>query len=206
MEEALIRLRNGGSFAEFVRRTRSQWRSMAMGLMRRWKCPADVELEDVVQEMLLAVFAVLPDYDPTRGKTLKQYVQWNANNRAKKWMHRQRGALRRDDRAKSRHPIAMSRLSSHALTDCPPFEEWLIVDGDQEEDSEKARHIAMIDRLFAGDVRVRETVRIVVKVDGDLTSAAMDILDRRTELGLRIASYSEAFALARKVVDALIAA
>lgn len=207
MEKHLELLRNGGSFEAFAIATRSQWRRIAVRLMQRWKCPCDVEVDDVIQELLMGVFVVLPDYDETRGKSLAQYAVWNAINRAKKWMHRQRGALRRDDRSKSRHPIAMSTIINRSVEDTsPPFEEWLTIDGDQEIDAEKARHIAMIDRIFAGDARVRETVRIIVYVEGDLTAAATDILARRNELGLRIASYSEAYALARKVVDALIAA
>jgi RNA polymerase sigma factor (sigma-70 family) len=205
MDKHLERLRNGGSFDEFVIRTKSQWRAIAMRLMQRWKCPSDVEVEDVIQEMLMGVHVVLPDYDPSRGKTLAQYAVWNAINRAKKWMHRQRGALRRDDKSISRHPIAMSRLSPSALSESSPFEDWLSVEGDQEQGAEKSRHVTMIERLFEGDVRVRETVRIIVQVDGDLSAAAMDILSRRHELGLRISSFSEAVALAQKVAAALIA-
>lgn len=204
MEKHLERLRNGGSFDEFVRATRAHWRRMAISLMRKWKCPCDVEVEDLVQEMLMAVFVFIPKYDPTRGTTLSQYVTWNANNRAKKWIHCQRGALRRDDKARSRHPIAMSRLA--APGENPVFDDWLTAEGNQEVDSEKARHVAMIDRIFEGDARVRETVRIIIRVDGDLVAAAREILIRRRELGLRVMSYLEAYRLARKVVEALIAA
>jgi DNA-directed RNA polymerase specialized sigma24 family protein len=102
-------------FAEFVRRTAPHWDRMAAALMRRWRVPAGVERADVVQELLLAAWRLVPEWDPARGPTLHHYVAWNASIRAKKWLHKQRGAKRWDDAAPSRHARAFTELDPDGL-------------------------------------------------------------------------------------------
>lgn len=92
MKRELEQLRSGAwSFAQFRAATRREWELMAASLMRRWECPPAVDLEDVVQELLLNAWRFLPKFEPDRGKTLHQYIVFNAMDKAKKWMHKQRG-------------------------------------------------------------------------------------------------------------------
>ena len=97
------------AFGEFVRRTGDDWGRMARELYRRWQLPAAVQPEDVLAELLAAVWRVLPGWDPNQ-RPLAEYVCWNAYALARKWLHRQRDAYRRDGKNHSRHPIAESSL------------------------------------------------------------------------------------------------
>ncbi|MDE2106022.1 MAG: hypothetical protein KGL39_52855 [Patescibacteria group bacterium] len=113
MKDALVALVGGGSFDEFYRKTLPQFTLLANHLLRRWSCPAGVEVDDVVQEMFLAVHKVLPKYDPSRGVALERYVIWNSCALAVKWIHTQRNAFRRDDKSPGRYPVNETTLLSH---------------------------------------------------------------------------------------------
>lgn len=97
------------AFNEFVRRTGDDWGRMARELYRRWQVPAAVQPEDVLAELLTAVWSVLPEWDPDQ-RPLADYVCWNAYARARKWINKQRDAYRRDGKNQSRHPIAECNL------------------------------------------------------------------------------------------------
>jgi len=89
MQRELEQLADGRlTFDGFARATRLEWFRLASYLLRRWQAPADVGLEDLVQEMLLEAWRISDRFDPRRGKTIQQYVTWNAVTRAKKWLHR----------------------------------------------------------------------------------------------------------------------
>lgn len=98
-------------FTKFYTSTHEEWIRIAKYLLRRWECPPSVDLEDIVQEMSLAVITVLPNFNPDKGITLERFIVWNACDRAKKWMHGQRAALRRSDKSGSRFPIPASYLN-----------------------------------------------------------------------------------------------
>jgi hypothetical protein len=104
---ALEQLRaNQITFTEFARTTRANWDRMACALLRRWRdVPAACAPEDLSQEMLTQVPALLAQYDPAHGKPLEGFVVWNATYTAKRWLHKQRGAARYSDKAKSRCPV-----------------------------------------------------------------------------------------------------
>lgn len=91
----------------FFLRTRSEWERLAAYLLRRWPVPSAVAQEDVVQELMLAAWTAVHRYDPARGTTLKGFVVYNATDKAKKWVHKQRAAYRRDDGAPSRHALLL---------------------------------------------------------------------------------------------------
>lgn len=80
------------TFSTFMTQTRSAFARMANHLLRRWAPPAWMVPEDVVQELYLGVWVALSSYDPTRGVTLGRYLVWNAMNRAKRSLHKARGA------------------------------------------------------------------------------------------------------------------
>jgi hypothetical protein len=122
MSSALEKLRSGAmTFADFLVETKGDWRRMAAKLFGRWRLPCGVTEDDVEQEMLLAAWrsAMNPPgknggWDPSRGVPLVTHVLWSAHAAAKKWIHTQRKAKRRDDRAPSRHPLSVSSMSIDA--------------------------------------------------------------------------------------------
>lgn len=106
MRVELERLRAGTLTPDlFFAQTRGEWERIATRLVGRWSVPAGVELQDVVQELMMAAWRMAPAYDESRGSSFDRYVIFNAIDKAKKWMHAQRAALRRDDRSPSRHPV-----------------------------------------------------------------------------------------------------
>ena len=112
METQLTRLRDGEiTFTQFVLATRPQWERLAGRVLSRWKIPPSADVEDLVQEMLMAIPALLEQWDPGRGVKLNRYVVWSAMNRAKIYVHKQRCApLRNGDRNASRFALPQAML------------------------------------------------------------------------------------------------
>jgi|SRR5271166_2026760 len=81
-------------FRVFRDSTRRIWRGIAANLYSKWKPPSGCGVDDVEQELLLTVWKLLlrNRYDPTRGRTLVDYIVFNACVRTKDWLHKQRGA------------------------------------------------------------------------------------------------------------------
>lgn len=102
------------SIDRFLRATASQWEALARYLHRRWSCPEGVTAEDVAQELRVAAWVAILRWDPTRGVTATKFVLWQASTAAKKWIHKQRAALRRSDRSPSRHAVAVATMSPEA--------------------------------------------------------------------------------------------
>jgi DNA-directed RNA polymerase specialized sigma24 family protein len=94
IEGAAFRLRGGQStYQEFAQETRERWVTMARWLMRRWRVPGWVDVEDVVQELMLGAWRGTWEYEAGRGtRTLGQHVEYTAVDKAKKRMHKWRGA------------------------------------------------------------------------------------------------------------------
>lgn len=76
----------------FFKDTKPVFEACASRLMRRWRTPIAVEREDVVQELMVCSIKFFKKWDPEVGVELGRYVLWNAQDKAKKWMHKQRGA------------------------------------------------------------------------------------------------------------------
>lgn len=95
------------SFSQFHTASKPYWTGLARQLMRRWVSPIAVELADVEQQLMLAAWSVVDSFDSTRSPDLARYVTYNAMYHAKRWIHAQRGALRRSDRSPSRHPVIL---------------------------------------------------------------------------------------------------
>lgn len=74
----------------------------ARALAKRWRVPSTVTPEDIAQELLLGVVQASREYDPGRGVDWRNFVLWHATVNAKRWIHRQRGALRLSGKARSR--------------------------------------------------------------------------------------------------------
>lgn len=186
------------TFAEFARRTSAHWDRMAVALMRRWRVPAGVERADVVQELLVAAWDLVPRWDPERGPTLHHYVVWNASVRAKKWLHQQRGAKRWDDSAPSRHARAFSELDPDGV-DPGRWERLLQAGYDVElEAAEQEEVLLALGRLE----RPEEADLLLLLLDcaGDLDAAAERLcLEPAARLAYRIGDVGAARRVLRRV-------
>lgn len=102
MSPELMGVRTGAvPFTQFARATRQRWQMMARWLYRRWPLPGSVEREDIEQELMFWAWHFVGKWDPNRGVAIDRYVVWNAMDKAKKWLHVQRGAIHRRDNDKS---------------------------------------------------------------------------------------------------------
>lgn len=111
MQEQLMALRNGHTnFDQFGRSTTSDWERIAGSLMRKWQCPPGVGVEDVMQELMLAAWKFVDKWDPKYGVKIDRYVTWNAIDKAKKWINKQRQAGTAGDKGKSRYPYCFAAL------------------------------------------------------------------------------------------------
>lgn len=119
------------SFTQFARLTNSSWRALATTLLRKWQAPG-VSVEDLQQELLFACSVMIPRFDAARGVSLQKFIVYNTCDKAKKWLHRQRNAYRRDDNSPGRFPISWSSLGLEEHQ-----EEWILgnvaVEASQEE-------------------------------------------------------------------------
>ncbi len=194
MAESVAALRAGTiSFPEFQRRTLTEWTRVARWLMRRWETPDGVEEHDVVQELLLAAWHFTPKWDPKYGTQLSGYVVWNACDKAKKWIHTQRRAARRDDSAPSRHPVSLSSLG---------LEEWqeerlAVVEPDVDRGIEqldqaegRARVVARLAQVAPFLSRFDcHALAVLVDANGDVEEAARDLWENpTTRLAFRLGS------------------
>lgn len=108
MRKALEQLRAGAiTFRQFEAATAKDWTKLAGMLFLAWKqkLPAGIELDDIRQEMLCEAWRVTREFDPLRNVSIESFVVFNACAKARKWIHKQRNAKRRDDKAPSRVPI-----------------------------------------------------------------------------------------------------
>lgn len=117
MEEVLLAMRSGRlSFAEYERRTRPVWTNIAQHLLRRWRGPLSVSVDDVRQELILHSWIFAGHWKKELNVSIARYVQFNAIDKAKKWLHQQRNAYRRDDKSPPRieRPFSTLHLSEYA--------------------------------------------------------------------------------------------
>lgn len=127
--------------AEFFRLTRGAWERMARYLLRRWPAPAWVDQDEIVQELHLGASLCLWSYDArlSRGRTLAEYVEWNAIDYAKKKLHAMRGAKRSGNA--DGNPSRIERpLSTFEATS-----EW--VDGLLRQDATQHTHCEVLEAI-----------------------------------------------------------
>lgn len=77
---------------KFFKEVRPVLDACAAKMLRHWRAPASVDREDLVQELMVGCLRPFKKYDPARGDSVGRYVLWNAHDKAKKWLHKQRGA------------------------------------------------------------------------------------------------------------------
>lgn len=108
------------TFDRFIQATRETWRRYALYLLRRWRPPCSVDVADMEQELILAAWHALSAFEPGRT-TLKKFVVFSACDKAKKWLHKQRDAYRRDDKAPSRAALNFTQLGCETEADVERF-------------------------------------------------------------------------------------
>lgn len=204
---ALAKLQAGEiGFREFADATGGDWNRMAADVARSWRAPPGVDEEDVRQEFLLAIYErrLLDVWDGRQS--LEQFVTWQSYTHAKRWLHRQRNALRRSGKAPGRYPISFSSLQSEVDDGHSSREERGlegIVDAEQLERVEAAELAAGVRLLLGGD-RERHVFDVLIEAGGCAAVAAIRIWDR-PELAVRceVGSEEEAVELVARVVDEL---
>lgn len=139
------------NFDQLARRTREVWRRLARYVMRRWKLPVWVALEDVEQELLLGAWATMWKWEPGRGPTLATFTTYNAVDKAKKAAHKWRNAKRSGNKADSA-PGRFERPVSSLFT---AEEDWKVeartsTPATQHEDLEQSELNARVLKLCVG--------------------------------------------------------
>lgn len=201
---SLHALREGEvSFPRFAADTAVVWQRFARYLSRRWKPPAGVDEGDLAQELLVAGWAAVDRWDPERGVSIERYVTFQAIDKAKKWLHRQRNAYRRDDSSASRAPIPFSSLArdDEDQDDVAARLAWHHPDADAGLDA--ADFAAELRAAFAShhpalEWRHRVALDVVADCAGDVDAAVARILsDPELSLALRVGSDEAASAIVR---------
>ncbi len=199
----LAKLREGGDFGEFVTSTASDFDRMSKDVFRRWRVPPGVDAEDVRQEMLLA-FAekeLVSTWDPSKGPSLAQYAIWQSYTSAKRYLHSQRAASRRDGKAPSRFPLCFSSLGR---ADAENDGEERGLEGRVEatqEDAVASKQLAEGFRCLLGSNRVRLAFDVLRACGGDQESAVHFITtDPGVAMRCEVGSDEDAEELVRETV------
>lgn len=97
------------TFDAFAKMVAPWVHGFARKAQRRMRLPAAVMETDIEQEFLTQAWIALDEYDASRGIPIGKYVAVAAYLNTNVWLHRQRGAERRDCRSPSRSPVAFSQ-------------------------------------------------------------------------------------------------
>lgn len=195
-------------FGEFVAKTEQIWVRFARYLCRRWRTPLGVDQVDVQQELLFAGWNAVLCWDPGRGVTIDRYVRFQAIDKAKKWLHKQRDSYRRDGSAPSRAPTVFSAFERQ---DDEPGSAQDRIAWVPPEDAEEVIRVHDMRRELTrafGPIaarlpyRERECLAVVARAGGSIDAAADTIIsDPKLCLALRIGSGDEAVQVVRRTVS-----
>ena len=174
-------------FAKFEQLTRHMWARFARIQLRRWRAPAYVTEQDLIQEMLVAVFAFTLKWDASHAVPVRRYVTWNAIDKARKWLHKQRRAGHEGGRGSSRFDLPVSSLMAEGVDErgdlldriAPPVEP----------SQESAAVYAQARRQYAGLSAVIHELERTGSVEA---AAAKAVGHERSRNGLGVESVDEA--------------
>lgn len=207
-EQALFELRDGGSYADFERATAEVWRRFARYLCRRWKPPLGVNEVDVEQELKIAGWQAIERWDPSRGVRIDRFVRFQAIDKAKKWLHKQRDSYRRDGSAPSRAPTVFSAFERADDDPGSAQDKMAWVPPEDVEESIRLRDMRReLSQAFEPlknrlPFRERECLALVAASGGSVDAAADSIIaDPALCLALRIGSGDEAVLVVRRTVS-----
>jgi hypothetical protein len=206
MGAELEKLRGGDvDFRQFAAATEKDFDRMSADIAKRWKVPPGVDQEDVRQELLMAIVErkLLTSWDPSRGPTLARYVVWQSYVAGKRFVHRQRGAARRDGKAPSRFPLAFSSLGKGRAGDWNEAEAGL--EGVTEPEQEEAvaqRQLADGFRVLLGSDEERVAFDLLRRLGGDAEEATKVIAQHpRIAMECGVGSEEEARVLVDRTLE-----
>lgn len=149
MERELLQVKRGEMpFDRFAYATGPYWRRVAADLLSRWDVPPAVGPEDVVQELLVAVWAALEAYEEGRS-SIRSFVLRRALWAVKRWIHQQREAYSWSGKAPSRHAIGVDAVDACAAGAEPPSQERAVEVLETMRVARSARDRAVLERLLA---------------------------------------------------------
>lgn len=189
-------------FGRYVGMTRAEYERIAAMLVRRWRPPAWVEQEDVVQDLFAATWESIWGYDASRGKTVGDYVVYNSISRAKRCLHKARGAILHGspDRNPSRFELPISAFSLEDRGGSPESIDEMISrlarriddgwDGSPEglaiDGEDRAASVRIVLATCATDIE-RRVVGAIVDAGADMEEAGRRLCaDRKFAAPLRI--------------------
>jgi len=191
---------------EFLRLTAPVLQKLAGRLVKRWPPPTFVGIEDVVQELMLACDVAFKRFDPARGTRIEDYLVYNACDKAKKWIHKQRGAVLHGnpDAHPSRHEFTFAAMQKRevegavALIDkCAP------IMATQDADRELQDHFAQAINGAKGQ-DLRWAILALEAARGDLAEATDRLYeDADLRLRLRIGNRAKADRIIRRAASYL---
>jgi hypothetical protein len=159
-------------FEVFHRRTRDEWRRMAVALHRRYTLPPGVTADDVEQEMLFGCWVAVSRWEDDRGVSLVSYVVWGAHNRAQKWIQRQRGVNQHTRRGPAGYAFCASALTRDGDDGGPRVLENATAGArDRERDLDVQALLAMIPRVASSEAG-KQALRRFFEQMGDVEKAA----------------------------------
>lgn len=158
--------------SDFFRITRGAWERMARYLLRRWPAPAWVDQDEIVQELQLGASLCVWCYEQrlAQGRTLAEYVEWNAIDYAKKKLHKMRGAKRSGN---------ADANPSHIETPLSTFEattEW--VDGLLRQEATQHTHCEVLEAIeyVCRSERDRHAIEAFLRA-GDIVQGAVALYE-----------------------------
>lgn len=183
------------TWSVFFVTTRDEWQRLATTVYRRWRVPAAVTVDDIEQELKLGAVIAAPKWKSKKA-AFPAYVVWNAVTHAKKWIHVQRDALRRDGKAPSRIHIPFSEF------EIAPEE---VLDAEQDEMAERFARIGQA--LTRLDELSQHVFVAILLARGDLDGAAEDVYeDKILRRVLKLESKAAAKRMVRRVAGKATAA
>lgn len=194
---AAVRAAHAGTinFNRFAATSMPKWRAIAREFYQSWVLPAWVGVEDVLQELLLAAWKAIREYDASRdvngaGASIDRFVEWRARKALSRAMAKASGlTLHRPAKAP-----AWFRVEQSVDSDSPillnaaeePEQERAI-----DEPRERAHRFAVLDDL-AENPRQRVALHLIEEY-GSLEEAARAIngsVDAR--LAFKVSTLEEA--------------
>lgn len=196
----LTRLQAGEqSFERFALATRKTWLNLAHHLLRRWRGPVSVDVEDLVQELLVACWRCLTRFDPKRGVSIERYAIYNSVDKAKKWLHKRRGAYRRDDKSPSRFELPFSTLGGQHDEDGDDYQSRLM---DRLGSVEATQDSELVRRQTLASMASEDLAFMIYQRCPDIERAAQNIVQNPlARLALRAPNISTARAVVERSIE-----
>lgn len=179
-------------FDRFAEVTSKHWNRISSWLFKRYELPTWVDEEDVRQDLLIAAWWATNRFDPERGVSFKGYLVFNSIDKAKKRLHKVRGAnLHRADRARSRIERPFSAFEVKGSKDLSRRDagensiEQVPVEPDHDERVERREKLARA-RTVCGTVQELLTLRALYETDSLVAAARLLYQDIDARLACRI--------------------